>query len=124
MGQTSPPGLDLKIGSMIRTSLYTLVIVALAFAMGYLYATPDDMMSLQQPQSVVMHLDSVSIDMPETYMQMSVDHRHPDTLVGWYDTRTNTVRLKFIVLNNLGAYADGLDDSDMSDETDGRCLSR
>lgn len=91
----------------MKTVIYCVIVGLATYTLGYLCASyPDgegEMASLQQPQSIVTHLDGVSIDMPENYMQMSVDKEHQDTLIGWYDVDADTVHLKFIVNNNLGA---------------------
>lgn len=98
---------------MIKTVLYSLTIAALSIAFGYLWGVPnDELASLQQPHSIDMHLDRVSIDMPEIYMQMSVDKKYPDTLIGWYDLDKNTVHLKFTVCNNLAALLAQVEDTD------------
>lgn len=92
---------------MIRTSIYITVIGVLAFTLGYLYAVPhDELASFQQPRNVVAYSGPQPVDIPENYMQMSVDREHPDTLVGWFDVEADTVHLRFIVLNNLAAFSD------------------
>lgn len=104
-----------KSWSMLKTALYSVAIVVLSIVFGYLWGIPNDQLaSLQQPRSVDMHLDSVSIDMPEIYMQMSVDKKYPDTLIGWYDLDKNTVHLKFTVCNNLAAFLADDEDTDTS----------